>query len=285
MNALNTLTHTPAEFLTQRYFPVDSRELVQQFESAGFYLADQAKARLVKPTDPRLTSLWGSYDATKQAELVSKFDKRNTRYLARLGHEKHFLKFKSDTVGLRAKGHDLFVRVSNSYDGSSSLTVSLDMLRLVCLNGLVAPRNMFSQTIKHSNKNILPRTIEAVYKILSQKDILDEQIDRMSSTRLNLDEKEYLIDQMFRIRFPDSELILDSAKKLDLLKPIRQEEMVDNLYQNFNTLQEKLTRGVRVGLLDANGNPISRKIREVKSQLTADDFNDSSWRLAMSLAS
>ena len=285
MNALQTLSHTPAEFLTQRYFPVDSRELVQQFESAGFYLADQAKARLKKPIDPRLTSLWGSYDATKQAELVSKFDKRNTRYLARLGHEKHYLKFKSDTVGLRAKGHDLFVRVSNSYDGSSSLTVSLDMLRLVCLNGLVAPRNMFSQTIKHSNKNILPRTIEAVYKILSQKDILDEQIERMSSTRLNLDEKEYLIDQMFRIRFPDSELILDSAKKLDLLKPIRQEEMVDNLYQNFNTLQEKLTRGVRVGLLDANGNPISRKIREVKSQLTADDFNDKSWQLAMTLAS
>jgi hypothetical protein len=279
------LQHTKAEYLTDKYFLADTRKIITEFNKAGFLVAKESKSPLRKPLDPRLDALFPAYSAERQQELTDKFTKRNEKYHARIGHEKHWIQFKSPELAIKAKGHEMFVRVMNSYDGSSGIVVTLDMLRLVCMNGLVAPRNVFSFSISHRNKNIFEKAIEASYKIIEKKELIDNQIDKMSSKKLSQDEKVFLVDEMVRIRFPDSELVLDASKKLELLKPIRQEEQVDTLYQNFNTLQEKLTKGVRLGLVDVSGQPITRKVREVKSQVTADSFNNDSWQLAMSMAS
>lgn len=280
------LKFSPAEYLSKRYQHVDTRELIKHFGNAGFNVAYEGKTNLKRPIDPSLNPLWNTYTEDDKVNLFSKYAKQLSRYEARLGHERHMIKFQSNALGIKAKGHDMFVRVTNSDDGSSSLKVSLDILRLVCLNGMVAPRQIFEYSIKHSNKNIFQSAIEASYKIIDQKELIDEQIDAMSSKVLNQDEKILLIDNMFKIRYGDeTELVLDPSKKLELLKPKRIEEGADNLYQNFNTLQEKLTRGSKVTLLDANGNPITRTVREVKSQVTADQFNNDSWNFAYSLAS
>jgi hypothetical protein len=284
MTNLN-LIHEPANFLTDKYHVLDTRKLLDSFQGAGFNLATEGKASLRMPISPvKSMKNWELFDAQIKMELLEKYDTKMSRYNARLGHEKHFLRLQSNELKTRAKGHDLFLRVTNSYDGSSSLRVSLDILRLVCLNGMVAPRSIFEIAVSHRSKNIYVDAIEASYKILAKKDLIDNQIDAMQSKILNQDEKLNLVDTMFNFRFPESELILSPSKKLELLTPKRIEENNDNLYQNFNTLQEKFTRGARVTLLDENGNEIKRTVREVKSQVTADQFNDNSWNFAASLA-
>lgn len=284
MTNLN-LTHSPASFLTDKYHVVDTRALLGAFQGAGFNLATEGKATLRMPLNPEKNMKnWNLFDEKNKIDLMQKYETKLARYNARLGHEKHFLRLQSNELKTRAKGHDLFLRVSNSYDGSSSLRVSLDILRLVCMNGMVAPRSIFEIAVSHRSKNIYNDVIEASHKILAKKEVIDTQIDAMQSRQLNIDEKILLVDSMFNFRFPDSELVLSPSKKLALLQPKRVEENNDNLYQNFNTLQEKFTRGAAMFLVDENGNEIKRTIREVKSQVTADQFNDASWNFAASLA-
>ena len=284
MTNLN-LIHEPAAFLTDKYHVLDTRKLLDSFQGAGFNLSTEGKASLRMPVKPSNMSIknFDLFDVNVKNELMQKYENKLARYNARLGHEKHFLRLQSNELKTRAKGHDLFLRVTNSYDGTSSLKVSLDILRLVCLNGLVAPRSIFEIAVSHRSKNIYNDAIEASYKILDKKDIIDTQIDAMQSRVLNTDDKLKLIDTMFNFRFPESELLLSPSKKLALLQPKRIEEQNDNLYQNFNTLQEKFTRGSKIFLVDENGNEIVRTVREVKSQVTADDFNDNSWQYASSL--
>jgi len=279
------LNHSPASYLTNKYHAVDTRELLDAFTKVGFNIANQGKASLRMPVNPENNCLFQTYDTEKQALLIDKYNTRKARYEARLGHEKHFMRLQSNELKTLAKGHDLFLRVSNSYDGSSSLKVSLDILRLVCLNGMVGPRSIFEISIRHSSKNIYNDAIEAAYKIVAKKEIIDSQIDAMSSKVLNFDEKIQLIDKMVEFRFGEgNELTLSPSKKIELLKPIRIEENNDNLYQNFNTLQEKLTKGSKIFLVDENGREIVRTVREVKSQVNRDTFNDNSWNFANSLA-
>jgi hypothetical protein len=150
---------------------------------------------------------------------------------------------------------------------------------------MVAPRSIFEIAISHRSKNIYQDAIEASYTILSKKELIDTQIDAMQSKILNTDDKIKLVDKMFEFRYGiENKLELSPKHKLELLKPKRIEEQNDNLYQNFNTLQEKFTKGGRIFLLDANGNEIIRTVREVKSQITSDTFNDNSWQFAATMA-
>ncbi len=281
MTLLN-LKHSPSSLTSKQYQTVNSENLVQLMESQGFNLVTATKKNLNKPADPTLSPLFDALPLDTKVMRLDRYNARLERYNARLGHEQHFLRFSA--YDLKTPGHNLFFRISNSYDGSSSLKISLDILRLVCLNGMIVPRSIFEESITHKNKDINNSVIDAVYKIVAKKEALDQQIEKMSSKVLNFDEKLDLVDNMFRFRFPDSELQLSQSGKIALLKPIRHEEKTDSLYQNFNTLQEKFTKGSKIFLVDENGNEIGRKVREVKSIVTADNFNDQSWNYALKLA-
>lgn len=283
MSTLN-LNHSKAAFLTDKYHLVNTNDLINNFSNAGFNIADQGKSTLRKPIDPSTSLSWLSYDSDERAELEARYNNRMQRYNDRLGHEKHFIRFQSNDLKTYRKDHDLYLRVSNSYDGTSSLKVSLDILRLVCLNGMVAPRSLFSFSVSHRSKDIFKDAIEASYKIIEKKEIIDNQIEAMTSKVLNTDEKILLVDNMLKFRFDDKDILMSEQQKLNMLKPTRREEQNDNLYQNFNTLQEKLTKGSKIALLDENGKPIQSTVRQVKSQVTADNFNDASWNFALSLA-
>jgi hypothetical protein len=282
MTSLN-LIHSPADYLTTKYHTLNTLDLTSQFNRVGFNIANEGKSTLRIPVNPELTRLFNTYTQEKQLELINQYNTKMTRYNQRLGHEKHFIRFQSNELKSTRKDHDLYLRVSNSYDGTSSLKVSLDILRLVCLNGMVAPRNIFEFSVSHRSKNIYNDAIEASYKILAKKEIIDNQIEAMTSKVLNTDEKLQLVDNMLKFRFDDREIIMAESQKLNLLRPVRQAEMNDNLYQNFNTIQEKLTKGARIALLDENGNPFHSTVRAVRSQVTADNFNDQAWQFATSL--
>lgn len=281
MQNLN-LIDSPASYLTEKYHHVSTESLTKAFIESGFNVAQGYKSSLRQPIDPRLNMATFEKLTLEERELaVNKFMNRMQRYEARKGHEKHFLRFKSGDLALRSKENDLFLRITNSYDGTSSLKVSLDILRLVCMNGLVAPRSMFQLSVSHRSKNIVQDAIEASYKIIDRKEKLDEQIDLMKQTVLSSDQKIILLDEMLKLR--SSEENINALDNLHLLNPKRIEERDDNLWQNFNTVQENMIRGSRVRLLDAEGRFINKTIREVKSQTNADTFNEKSWNLAMSL--
>lgn len=281
---ITDLNHNPAQYLTDSYHLVDSRKLVEHFNNAGFSIVNQGKSTLRAPINPVYRLSFPEYTLEHQNELISKYQTRLARYDARLGHEKHFVRFQSNDLKTKVAGHDLFLRVSNSYDGTSSLRISLDILRLVCLNGMVAPRAIFQFSVTHRSKDIYADAIEAAYKIIEKKGIIDDQITRMVNTVLTEDKKLLLVDKMFEFRFPETEWRLTNEQKIDLLIPQRQAENNDNLYQNFNTLQEKFTKGSQAIMVNAEGETNLRKIRELKSLVTADEFNDKSRNFALSLA-
>jgi hypothetical protein len=281
---ITDLNHNPASYLTDAYHSVDSRKIITEFNNVGFKIVGQEKNVLRMPVNPEHRKTFSLLSFDQQNEELATYQRKLERYNARLGHEKHMIRFQSNELTAKTPGHNLFLRVSNSYDGSSSLRISLDILRLVCLNGLVAPRSIFEFAVTHRSKDIYADAIDAAYKIIEKKEIVDNQISKMIGTVLTEDKKIALVDGMFNLRFPDTKWALSNDQKLDLLIPQRQAENNDNLYQNFNTVQEKFTKGSRAVMLNAQGQAEIRKIREVKGQVTADEFNDKSWSLALSLA-
>lgn len=284
MQNLN-LENNKASFLTDKYNFVSSEELTSKFLDSGFTLNRAGKSQLRIPVNPTLKRDFFSMSEVDQKLELLNYQAKMNRYNARLGHEKHWLSFKHGELALRQKENDLSLRVLNSYDGTSSLRVSLDIMRLVCSNGLVAPRALFEMSISHKSKNIKDDAIEAAYRIIERKDLLDEQIEKMKQVKLNQDQKIILLDTMLDFRLgKHDDKIIKAEMNQHLLKARRIEERDENLWQNFNTIQENMVKGSRINIIEVENNRINNiKIRSIKND-SADMFNERSWNYALSLA-
>ena len=260
------LSEGQAQYLTNRYNYVSSEELVQSYLDAGFNLTSQAKAHLSIPQK-------------RNNEKLEAFTTRVNRYESRIDKQKHWITLTNETMGFSEGRYEL--KITNAYDGTSSLVGQLNALRLVCMNGLVANREVFSFKIPHTSKNIVERAIEESYGIVAKIGLANEQIEMMKAKVLNQNEKEEFVKRIMDIRFNGEAPVL--ANPLRLLRPKRYEERVDNLWQNFNTAQEYAVRGAKILVME-DDRLIERSIRQLRSTVSADEFNSQAWKTAMEFA-
>lgn len=135
-------------------------------------------------------------------ELVKDLVQKHTTHLGLTPYEPPHLKYKKtlDRYRLRMdllterkeairKGDvvQLGISVRNSIDGTMSFGIDLFALRLVCLNGLIAPSTLFSYTVRHVGEAqmILSEFQREVSEVLQKADALIRIYREMASTPLD----------------------------------------------------------------------------------------------------
>lgn len=179
---------------------------------------------------------------------------------------------------------DAFPRIilTNSYDGFNAFTFRVGLYRLVCSNGLVVCTDSFVNiSVRHTKYNIEVLS-EIVAKAIKS---VDEQIGTFNDMReveLTDEQKNEFAINAVRIRqnlADDAKVEVDEDGIADLLTPIRPEDEGNSLWNVFNVLQEKVTKGGAI--VGINGKK-ARKMRGIKSFSKDLAMNEKLYKTALS---
>ena len=196
------------------------------------------------------------------------------------GFQQHYVRFQSFSDLIKPSGNVVELLLFNSHDRSKSFTISAGIYRYVCSNGLVIADSVFdSYKIKHlgDRENDVAN---AVAKITQVKPKLLSKISKFESIELNQNEKESFLQSALPLRF-DSHLELDNP--IELLEPLRTEDVRDDLYTTLNVLQENLLSSNIKGYNKDTGRRFTAK--GVTSIAKDVEINKGLWDIAERIAS
>lgn len=193
--------------------------------------------------------------------------------------QQHLVRFRHFDDFLNPQENAVELLLFNSHDRSKSFSISADIYRFVCANGLVIADSLFeSYKIKHlgDRKNDVAT---AVANITAIKPKLMERIERLEAIELSQLEKESFARSAIPLRF-DKHLQVNHT---DLLVPLRDEDYKDNLYTVLNVIQENLIRGNISGTNKETGRRFtSREITSISKDV---DVNKGLWEMVERIAS
>ena len=170
----------------------------------------------------------------------------------RQGYQKHMVRFRQPGTVLSAVGGIApEIVMTNSHDASSSYTLMAGFFRLACLNGLIVSEGEFG-SIRMRHMGFQPEdVVDASYKIIEE---IPQLIDKIGSYRdiiLSRAEQDIFGESALALKF-DAEVIRNGNLAVindrhfslpELLKPTRSTAGEPSLWNTFNAVQEKFTKG------------------------------------------
>lgn len=194
----------PKEDVSDKYVPVQTKDIHNAIIKAGWKLTKAAIAN---------------------RKLL------HTRHLAVYNHPD----FKTK------EGDEIRIMLTNSYDRSSALKISIGVFRIVCSNGLVVTtKSLGSYNHKHMGidttdfKTLLDEQLKSVETVVTKVDV-------MQSRMLTKKERIDLAERMILVDSPNTKNW--EIKPADVLKTKRPEDEGNSLWNVFNTVQENLIKG------------------------------------------
>ena len=246
----------PAPFMSEKYKFANTYELCKEVENQGWRLHSAYQTRLNKRS-PQEYKQYSNHIVT-------------------------FRKSEYDSI----KVDDLIpcLYLTNSHNGSSTLKLHSGLHRVVCSNGLVTPiKEMANINISHNSpriydvKNFLENYMDTF------KD-LGSIVKQMMEVELSDADKNRFANLSVLLRFQQDQEV-PKVEIPKLLESLRPEDQSNNLWGVFNTLQEKLSKGM-FDTIKANPETVdkikTRKGRNIDSQFRYIDFNSKIWNLAKS---
>jgi hypothetical protein len=162
----------------------------------------------------------------------------------------------------------------NSHDGSGSYKLYAGLLRIVCINGLVAGAgDIFQVTVRHTGNTDLPaRVLAGSRKLIEGMPALFERIERLRNTPLT--EARRINFARASLKLVPSRLTFDAS---ELLTPRRPDDMETDAWTTMNVVQENIIRGGVVAF-DRNGS--KRRTSSISDVERDTHINRSVWDLA-----
>lgn len=174
------------------------------------------------------------------------------------------------------------VILTNSHDGFNSFKFMCGIYRLVCSNGLIVADEEFANlSIRHINYTFeeLRDTINLVIAKLPEKlNVLNE----MRKIELSEEETKEFAKKAIKIRKglnDDDNLDVDDKTLDDILKPVRDEDEGNSLWNVFNVIQEKVIKG---NFSYSDGEKKARKMRKIVSPIKDIKINTELFNIANS---
>jgi hypothetical protein len=176
--------------------------------------------------------------------------------------------------------------LQNSHDGSSNFKLDIGIFRLVCSNGLVVKsKDMGSLKVRHMGYSF-EEVRNTVQELVSRIPTIYAVMSKMKSTQLTNTQIGNLALKSVAARFNLNLNKQDEAKAAkeiipdmdNILKPTREEDEGNGLYEVFNRLQEKLINGgfhytnIKTGKV--------RKARPIKNFQQSVKINQQLWEVA-----
>lgn len=168
-----------------------------------------------------------------------------------IGFQKHMITFRNPEVVIEGEDGDTVfpqILVSNSHDGKNSFQFTAGLFRLVCSNGLVIAAEEFeSRKVRHMGYSF-EEIQKVVMELVEQLPLTIEIMNKFKNTTLTDEQKHKLAKEAIATRFPklDESRDIIKAYQIDLdeiLKPMRDEDQGNDLWNVFNVIQEKVIDG------------------------------------------
>jgi hypothetical protein len=161
------------------------------------------------------------------------------------------LVFRNPEVVIHGNDNDTVypqILVTNSHDGKNSFQFTAGLFRLVCSNGLVIAAEQFAdKKIRHVGYSF--EEVQAIVsELVDQLPVTVEVMNKFKSTILSQEQKVEFAKKAIETRFDkvneNQDIVKDYGLNIeDILKPTREEDEGDDLWNVFNVLQEKVIDG------------------------------------------
>ena len=203
----------PSTNMKPTYGMIKTIDMIKSFESKGWYMAAQSVARV----------------------------RQGSR---RDGFQKHIIRMRNDAFksipGLSADNASVpELCILNAHDGTSAYRLFLGVVRIACLNGLIAGDALASYRVIHS-QNAVKGLHDGVDAMVAQLPRMIDQIALLQGTQVLPDQYRAYVKAMYDQRV----LPIGGVQHIDYFLPTqRPEDNGRDAYTVFNRVQEMMLRG------------------------------------------
>lgn len=203
-------------------------------------------------------------------------------------YTKHLLRLRMEDDRRMAVGDTVAeALLKNANDGSSIYDLFTGLFRIRCLNSMVALMEGVSNVkVRHTGKDVVNNVIEGTFRVISDAQRALVAPQEWSQIKLDRDEQMVMAEAARVLRFADHEGNVNTPiEAQQLLNVRRRDDMENNLWTNFNVVQENVIRGGLKGVgVDANNRPRRVSTRAVNGIDQDVRLNRALWTLATRMA-
>ena len=190
---------------------------------------------------------------------------------------KHLIRFRREGM-IEVGGNVPEIVMVNSHDGTSSYQLRAGIYRLVCSNGLVVGNDLFSRRIRHQG-NVVDKVVESAGEIIEIMPHTIQIAGEWKSINLNAAQRQAYAEsaKLLKWDIEERDIIPDR-----LLNARRYQDIGNDLWTTFNTVQEHLIRGgVRYYNAESRRRGSTRAVNSVSENSR---INKALWNLTEKMA-
>lgn len=248
---------TAHESRSDRFTPIPTIEVLRGLRKEGFEVVGAKQS---------VTRVPGKADYTKHLIRIRRMD-ADTSYAV------------GDTVAE--------MLLKNANDGTSVYDLFAGLFRIRCLNSLVACMGTIdSVKVRHTGKDIVGKVIEGTFSVIENAKLALAAPEQWSQIQLDREERLAMAEAARVLRFGDADGNVNTPITADqLLMTRRRDDAENNLWQNFNTIQENVIRGGLKGVMIDENNRRRRVSTRAVNGIDQDvKLNRALWTLANRMA-
>jgi len=185
----------------------------------------------------------------------------NTRIEDRKGFQKHMIRFRHVSSLQNVSVNSVFPEavLTNSHDGTSAYKIMAGLFRLVCGNGMVVSAGVF-ETIRIVHLGLEPSMVAGrISEFGDRISNVSKRIDTYKAIQLSPQERLLLAEAAIVAKLnPGEDVKIERQPEVvrlqignrvfnpaALLRPVRPADEGESLWNTFNVIQEKITKGSR----------------------------------------
>jgi hypothetical protein len=177
--------------------------------------------------------------------------------------------------------------LKNANDGTSIYDLFAGLFRIRCLNSLVALQESISNVkVRHTGKDVVNNVIEGTFTVIEDAKLALAAPQDWSQIKLDRDERLAMAEAARVLRFADNEGNVNTPiEATQLLATRRRDDEQNDLWTNFNVVQENVIRGGLHGVaINANNQRRRMSTRAVNGIDQDVKLNRALWTLANRMA-
>jgi phage terminase large subunit-like protein len=204
------------------------------------------------------------YSFVSTEELLDTFEKLNwTPYSSKQNGNspfaRHMIRLNNDNLGyLNLRGNDKVkpqIILDNSHNGGSCAQLHMGLFRLVCTNGLVIAMPGMYTNVKFRHMGVNFNELQNLTEqIAIQYNEIGTRVNDMIETKMDQEKAEEFVIKAMAYREPayfinkeDGSILISKVTKVinpeEILKPVREADKIENLWNVFNIVQERMVKG------------------------------------------
>jgi len=212
-----------------------------------------------------------------------------TRVEGKAPFTKHLLRIRKMDSDASYKVGDTVAEMllKNANDGTAQYDLMSALYKIACMNSLVSVlEKLDSLKVRHTG-DVMGKVIEGTYTVVENSKLALEAPIQWSQVKLDREESLAMAEAARVLRFGDSDGNVDSPIQANqlLIAHRTEDENRNNLWTNFNVIQENVIRGGLRGVqIDANNRRRRMTTRAVNGIDQDVKLNRALWTLAAEMA-